>query len=219
MGTAGVRAQRPQCADGSPPRAWGRRCRSPGPGAAPTVHPHGRGDGCIPHRKLDRIGRFTPTGVGTAIAPTAPGAPATVHPHGRGDGARLIVPADSHGRFTPTGVGTAQRRGRRWFTWLGSPPRAWGRRCRNASASRPGQVHPHGRGDGAIHILGTASTSDLHPHGRGDGANNPPITRHTHGSPPRAWGRRLQLSSNDGFSLGSPPRAWGRPQTARRVNT
>ena len=51
--------------DGSPPRAWGRLTRSPGP--------------------LDGV-RFTPTCVGTASKPSLRHLRISVHPHVRGDG-------------------------------------------------------------------------------------------------------------------------------------
>ena len=119
--------------------------------AAAAVHPHGRGDNFLvrtpaldgdgsPPRAwgqwgrydhLQRLRRFTPTGVGT-IAPgrRAPGC-SPVHPHGRGDNSWRYAqvwcsrgsPPRAWGqcqqrriaahivRFTPTGVGTMRRRG------------------------------------------------------------------------------------------------------------
>jgi len=172
---------------GSPPRAWGRRAagrlrhrvprftptrvgtaaRSAGRQAAPTVHPHVRGDGGgvgvrhgllagSPPRAWGRRRangsspvrrRFTPTCVGTAGTWASTAASPPVHPHVRGDGSS-----------------------RPWLTQDcdGSPPRAWGRRlptpvfrayhrftptCVGTACPCPCpwwscSVHPHVRGDG-----------------------------------------------------------------------
>ena len=110
---------------GSPPRVWGQRYPSNGT----TLNT-----------------RFTPTGVGTALAVAGQCPQHTVHPHGCGDSIRppdlpgqLIgspprvwgqphVTADGvpFSRFTPTGVGTASM---------------------TSSKSRLASVHPHGCGD------------------------------------------------------------------------
>ena len=90
-----------------------------------TVHPHGRGDnypaqlGIRRHRgspprawgqfvvqiALQRLHRFTPTGVGTIPASLRRGCASPVHPHGRGDNFFRDRPLP---------------------TIDGSPPRAWG---------------------------------------------------------------------------------------------
>ena len=92
---------------------------------AGSVHPHGRGDndelrqiepraGGSPPRawgqltarkRYYRLGRFTPTGVGTISCCPTQGPKSSVHPHGRGD--------------NTLGGYTSYRR-------VGSPPRAWG---------------------------------------------------------------------------------------------
>ena len=110
---------------GSPPRAWGQ-CRFP--------------------RALERLVRFTPTGVGTISSYDNCAPCASVHPHGRGDNRAVLLtdfigdgsPPRAWGqfdlaermfhiyRFTPTGVGTI-RSGRTYVSHL--------------------SVHPHGRGD------------------------------------------------------------------------
>ena len=89
------------------------------------VHPHGRGDNCTMDRNrpgrdgspprawgqcqnvidLSLDTRFTPTGVGTIVAPPDLALYAAVHPHGRGDNRRIVI---------------------RIFGRCGSPPRAWG---------------------------------------------------------------------------------------------
>ncbi len=80
VGHAGYR-----CPVGSPPRAWGRRLK---------------------HGGVFAVGRFTPTCVGTASAPSHRAPDSSVHPHVRGDGCYWLA--------TITII-------------LGSPPRAWGR--------------------------------------------------------------------------------------------
>ncbi len=222
-----TRSARPH-ADGSPPRAWGRRKAA---------------------RPVEARMRITPTGVGTASRPRTWRRRPADHPHGRGDGrlraegeaAAIGSPPRAWGRpvrvgcipfarrITPTGVGTA------------GPP------ARGCAAQSD---HPHGRGDGTVTEPGsdaparitptgvgtatnawpTACRSADHPHGRGDGPRIWRVTSPANGSPPRAWGRRQERSngsastritptgvgtasytvSGDMRSPGSPPRAWGR---------
>ena len=107
------------------PTGVGTICASHSAGTTYPVHPHGRGDnfvvgikrwrnvgspprawGQLPQRPArQRVGRFTPTGVGTIETRRATRASAAVHPHGRGDNL----------------VSAAQ-----WVWSNGSPPRAWG---------------------------------------------------------------------------------------------
>ena len=154
-----------------------------------------------------------------------------VHPHGRGDGENRHAAGRKSGRFTPTGVGTARHRSGERAFYLGSPPRAWGRRETFASVSQASGFTPTGVGT-AQHIspplpermrftptgVGTAICSTASQISR---AGSPPrawgrLTRsrapHLHllGSPPRAWGRRQTIADNDDEKTGSPPRAWGR---------
>ncbi len=90
---------------GSPPHAWGHRKEPYGRVVQSSVHPHTRGDIVLPvRRKLDligspphawghrlgallsqKIGRFTPTRVGTSKAHRKHQAETRVHPHTRGD--------------------------------------------------------------------------------------------------------------------------------------
>ena len=182
------------------------------PGFTPVpVHPHGRGDngflsvaspvlggspprawGQWPAGELDiRIGRFTPTGVGTIPVLRSARLMYAVHPHGRGDnfigaGAAAQIEGSpprawgqlrrcsakhEHARFTPTGVGTMPRR---------------------QSGTRMPPVHPHGRGDNARAIT-SAMSNPVHPHGRGDNAAPPERDAYAAGSPPRAWGQCAQV--------------------------
>ena len=179
-----------------------------------SVHPHGRGDGLLPHRSLE-VSRFTPTGVGTAYSPIGRRTCGWVHPHGRGDGRstcrrysrtdgspprawgrpRFPIRVGGGRRFTPTGVGTAGG----WPVWgvgsdVGFTPTGVGTASPDSSRTSKPWVHPHGRGDGSICL--SAST-------RGTG------------SPPRAWGRLL-LPDRDlaedrftptGVGTAWPPRA------------
>ncbi len=172
---------------GSPPRAWGRPWGRAMSDTRNAVHPHVRGDdiasplaastvnGSPPRawgRLVDAIQRllplrFTPTCVGTTRITASVCAMISVHPHVRGDDRNAHMSAYSED---------------------GSPPRAWGRHrfgevvdpglrftptCvgttgRAAPACTGPSVHPHVRGDDAL-ILACSATST--------------------GSPPRAWGR------------------------------
>ena len=112
---------------GSPPRAWGR-LRAHGEGRwAGKVHPHGRGDGASENVGRPAAERFTPTGVGTAPAPTSHGQPSGGSPPRAWGRLCETVNCVIGQRFTPTGVGTA----------IMSP-----------HAFCTSEVHPHGRGDG-----------------------------------------------------------------------
>ena len=113
--------------------------------------------------------------------------------------------------------------------FLGSPPRAWGRRdpLRGAGQSRrftPTCVGkaPHSR-RACVHL-------PVHPHVRGEGDAGRAAAGREAGSPPRAWGRRIvpvfllgrwavhphvrgegRIRASVSFApFGSPPRAWGR---------
>ena len=196
--------------------------------AAPTVHPHVRGDdraialvavvtagspprawGRHKHQRIHRlVPRFTPTCVGTTATLRAACRSVTVHPHVRGDDAATDTLGSS-----PSG----------------SPPRAWGRR-------RGSSVYPACRRFtptcvGTTRGCTTPSRRDaVHPHVRGDDIW--PSTRSTSssGSPPRAWGRlSIMRTCTRAYRFtptcvgttpgacaaprtlcGSPPRAWGR---------
>ena len=167
--TTPCRERRPEVV-GSPPRAWGRRPRSPRRRPGP---------------------RFTPTRVGTTdvIRARRTRCRSPVHPHARGDDVGVTGPAARASgspprawgrrrprrrpralrRFTPTRVGTTHRAavglgcygspprawGRRRAVVgrqrrrIGSPPRAWGRRPDARVMHRSSSVHPHARGDDA----------------------------------------------------------------------
>ncbi len=196
---------------GSPPRAWGQHLLKilPHPGSrfTPTgvgtttggevlpscnsVHPHGRGDneygpgvldvaGGSPPRAWGQLfrrkwesegGRFTPTGVGTTAINGFSRRAMTVHPHGRGDNL--------------TGARTGEALG-------GSPPRAWGQRCKPRCRPRWPRFTPTGVGttesDGPL-----PARCAVHPHGRGDNKVMIYIVVAVVGSPPRAWGQRDDL--------------------------
>ncbi len=174
-------------ADGSPPRAWGRRA--------------------CPVRSTCQA-RITPTGVGTARHGRGNVAAGADHPHGRGDGERLAglehqnpgspprawgrrsgcSKAARHLRITPTGVGTAPRRYRRSRRSAdhphgrgdgppeprtledrsGSPPRAWGRPDSVSAFKMDARITPTGVGTARQSCRLWRRISD-HPHGRGDG--------------------------------------------------
>ena len=200
-------------ADGSPPRAWGRR----GPRSCGT----GRT-------------RFTPTCVGTTPLPPSGPRSVPVHPHVRGDdwcgrcpvgvcvgspprawGRRAGV--DSHcatSRFTPTCVGTTPpplspaqqpavhphvrgddaRLSSPSQPKNGSPPRAWGRLAAGKALSTIRRFTPTCVGTTSLRsALSIGST--VHPHVRGDDASYPTCRMASSGSPPRAWGRRCLVSA------------------------
>ncbi len=175
-----------------------------------SVHPHRRGDGTVPsggqaaidgsppqawgRLRLDGGGRlrarlrFTPTGVGTAVARARLLKPIPVHPHRRGDGEPVVSSALWARRFTPTGVGTAvltvrplgvtsvhpHRRGDGETLFNpsggdnGSPPQAWGRLLVDQGHGAPSWFTPTGVGTAATRAPRSSPTS-VHPHRRGDG--------------------------------------------------
>ena len=210
---------------GSPPRAWGRhpdqsetidikRFTPTRVGTTRTwtmrtvkssVHPHARGDDCVPSNTVGFHRRFTPTRVGTTSAARTRCTQRSVHPHARGD--------DEHARrgylfglrFTPTRVGTT------------SPP---------TSVAPPPSVHPHARGDdepGGGRLahgfrftptrVGTTRSNSrapgitaVHPHARGDDAAAALAFCTLAGSPPRAWGRLAFLGGQSTVSRFTPTR-------------
>jgi len=171
---------------GSPPRAWGKeptlsqqcphgRFTPTGVGKSrhalrargrDAVHPHGRGEKCVPYAsKRARIGspprawgkvaarepssspgRFTPTGVGKSAGAIYSSRLTTVHPHGRGE--------------KSTYSARAIRR-------PGSPPRAWGKGPLARSYTTPSRFTPTGVGKRATHPSPRAR-QPVHPHGRGE---------------------------------------------------
>ena len=176
--------------DGSSPRAWGT-----------LVFPRGHG----------AVARFIPTGVGNTAGARARCRSRSVHPHGRGAHAE----------------GSSQQ-----FSQTGSSPRAWGTPSAasakgmmfrfiptgvgNTSAKQTrdpsNAVHPHGRGEHALHqqrmdgrgrFIPTgvgntrsapfrAAAQTVHPHGRGEHSRIQFISQLQCGSSPRAWGTRME---------------------------
>ena len=110
---------------GSPPREWGQRGKS---------------------RFKVMDGRFTPTGVGTAIRSRQAATICAVHPHGSGDSS--LPPPQS-----PTGTG--------------SPPREWGQLRRSTSSRAALRFTPTGVGTAASTFFESKNMS-VHPHGSGD---------------------------------------------------
>ena len=125
-------AQSTPCA-GSPPRAWGQ---------------------CGGYDHLQRLCRFTPTGVGTIMAITPCTGCRPVHPHGRGDNVRS--------RAQRIGAG-------------GSPPRAWGQLKARRGICRVVRFTPTGVGTILI-FLCVLNGASVHPHGRGDNAQRAAMT-------------------------------------------
>ena len=111
----------------------------------------------------------------------------TVHPHARGENAQIrmgSIPAP------------------------GSPPRAWGKRTWEATASSQTRFTPTRVGKTSSPSR-PAQGSPVHPHARGENATAPVATTWPGGSPPRAWGKP-STSRYITTSHGSPPRAWGK---------
>ena len=151
------------------------------------VHPHGRGDNCVPAlaRKVHcgspprawgqsatwsqygRNRRFTPTGVGTILEKPRFFVHQSVHPHGRGDNrlSSYLMPAPH-----------------------GSPPRAWGQCKFVGFSSKFPRFTP--TGVGTIGLISRHNTRfSVHPHGRGDNPVALSDSVAVVGSPPRAWGQ------------------------------
>ncbi len=90
-----------------------------------------------------------------------------VHPHGRGDNLRRQIPR---------------------LDARGSPPRAWGQRLDAAAHGKSARFTPTGVGT-TVRRRVDPLRAPVHPHGRGDNGMplvGPPAAI---GSPPRAWGQ------------------------------
>ncbi len=111
---------------------------------------------------------------------------------------------------------------------IGSPPRAWGQDCLQATQGSYRRFTPTCVGTGVMRASWMANCA-VHPHVRGDRTQRPGWAIHSDGSPPRAWGQgpapaprtarspvhphvrgdRPIHASGLPKSRGSPPRAWG----------
>jgi len=162
---------------------------------------HGRGPG--------RRAGITPACAGTADAGRPGGARGGDHPRVRGDGASTDASRNS---------------------FMGSPPRARGRRQGSETPRRGGGITPACAGT-AVQWMTSVPSSRDHPRVRGDGITAGEAVGPSMGSPPRARGRlrhgaahrvvrgitpacagtarEPDMSSH--IHLGSPPRARGRP--------
>ncbi len=199
------------------PTRVGTMLTGKGAKSAPPVHPHARGDNCIPGSRVGTIGgspprawgqwqgeigplgclRFTPTRVGTMWRPRAPRRGSTVHPHARGDNTDVSGPK---------------------LNLPGSPPRAWGQyrvfginlRDQRFTPTRVGTIG---------HLCYLSSHPPVHPHARGDNGSGPECSRLGGGSPPRAWGqspRAFALSRRGRFT---PTRVGTIPDSPPRDKT
>ncbi len=192
---------------GSPPRAWGRAAILPGRALTREVHPHVRGEGrsaptppaCrrgSPPRAWGRahrvrlatsIPRFTPTCVGKGPRRTVGHRHQAVHPHVRGEG-------DGAQGVTTTWVGSPPRawgrvREKHIVALVsGSPPRAWGRGPTAPPWCSCSRFTPTCVGKGPKRS-GSRRPRSVHPHVRGEGTVGRLAGAMTRGSPPRAWGR------------------------------
>ena len=202
--------------------------------AAPTVHPHARGDhGDLIEAISEKLGspprpwgprhigfvhwwrfRFTPTPVGTTSSTTTTRTTAPVHPHARGDHKIDLDNALSN---------------------IGSPPRPWGPRGVIVTRHSPFRFTPTPVGTTG-ELLGCRPRPPVHPHARGDHGVVASDPFSAYGSPPRPWGPRTQgnstgqyhwftphargdhqmSSGNSPPCVGSPPRPWGPPAGMRK---
>ena len=192
---------------GSPPRAWGRPLHDctlvPSLRFTPTcvgktkygarfnlpfsVHPHVRGEDCLPllrasscsgspprawgrrQRQLHPRNRpgFTPTCVGKTATIRSPTPGSAVHPHVRGeDESTPSIPAAA----------------------AGSPPRAWGRLFESGDQLPHPRFTPTCVGK-TVPARRVSFQCSVHPHVRGEDADTDVIVDVEGGSPPRAWGR------------------------------
>ena len=158
----------------TPPRAWGRLCKSRQTSQVKGKHPHGRGedgksgqdrDGPTetPPRAWGRLAclsrfllffRNTPTGVGKTHEKRVHHTRDGKHPHGRGEDI-------TNGALSATQIET--------------PPRAWGRLSRLPEKEQAFVKHPHGRGEDPFLSMINVGYPE---------------------TPPRAWGR-LTLHRGD----------------------
>ncbi len=212
---------------GSPPRAWGIRCRAASTCSISPVHPHVRGEygvvydlgacSCgspprawgIPavHQVAHGGRRFTPTCVGNTYTEKTSGPEATVHPHVRGEYASSCLASSSS---------------------AGSPPRAWGIQQGEAVWAALGSVHPHVRGEYEIRARDNHLHSGSPPRAWGIPVNFPTCTDTLRFTPtcvgnttstsastaatsvhPHVRGEYCCARTAALFSFGSPPRAWG----------
>ena len=179
-----------QVVAGSPPRAWGQRvlrglscCRS-------AVHPHGRGDNAPQRGDIATTRPVHPHGRGdNDSTATYAFVSDTVHPHGRGDNdgcawfVSLAETVHPHVRGdNPLTEPSADQSG-------GSPPRAWGQRVQASNGGVTARFTPTGEGT-TINPEPRHQPAAVHPHGRGDNALHQHFQHFVRGSPPRAWGQR-----------------------------
>ena len=178
----------PSCKVRFIPTGVGNARRIPSRAWCMAVHPHGRGEreplGQLGHAHLGssprawgtplegadvaRVLRFIPTGVGNARCfPPARGR-RPVHPHGRGERERGAVYLDEIG---------------------GSSPRAWGTPVERVYLGIEARFIPTGVGNASLPLL-VGGSRPVHPHGRGERAVHIGMPLQRVGSSPRAWGTR-----------------------------
>ncbi len=101
-------------------------------------------------------------------------------------------------------------------TMLGSPARAWGKRCCGVRQSAGGRFTRTCVGETAVH-WSHASYRSVHPHVRGENVARSPNMCLASGSPPRAWGKRDQPGRAEALTrftptcVGKTPQACGFP--------
>ncbi len=173
---------------GSPPHTWGTRGLHNSAVLAHAVHPHIRGEhgrpspspgsrcGSPPHtwgtrcsaqRRRSRH-RFTPTYVGNTLRQGRVGLVRTVHPHIRGE--HYGVSFDS-------------------TSWCGSPPHTWGTRRYPHPPGALSRFTPTYVGNTALRPR-PPGRETVHPHIRGEHAIHQATGASRIGSPPHTWGTR-----------------------------
>ena len=175
--------------DGSPPRAWGRRCASvpdrrrrsvhphargddESPMGLPithAVHPHARGDDCTSGPSSRRCSDGSPPRAWGRRVPCSRHRPIASGSPPRAWG-RLIAtsPSCRHCRFTPTRVGTTSRCALDRRPVAGSPPRAWGRRAVTVVTRESARGSPPRAWGRLGYAVDAVRANAVHPHARGD---------------------------------------------------
>ena len=194
------------------------------------VHPHIRGENDTRRRILYALDGSPPHTWGKCFTPPTVANVQAVHPHIRGENGRQDAEKRDGSRFTPTYVGKITKRNRASWARCGSPPHTWGKLGANLSACIPKAVHPHIRGENAVHGHGVDRAvrftptyvgkmhdvpfqtvqKEVHPHIRGENSCD-------HGpccSPgrftPTYVGKMARAVPPSVMATGSPPHTWGK---------
>ena len=136
--------------------------------------------------------RFTPTRVGKTRYHAGAGGATPVHPHARGENRSYFF---------------------RCHGFIGSPPRAWGKRG-VAVARWSGVRFTPTRVGKTMAGLAEGKSEPVHPHARGENYDGSAGGRGAPGSPPRAWGKPRSLIPDSSSPRFTPTRV-GKTSPAR----